>query len=194
MANTKIVVYGVSTANGRYIPLQVDTSGVTIVSINSITPGVVFPISGSGSSTTDGQAGIAGTLAQAENFNYGYNGATWDRARVANIFKSVSATASGSTAVWTPAAGKKFRLMGYSISVAGTLAVLGADVLNLLDSATVIFRHVVAIGATVSGDSQIAASLGQGYLSAVADQVLNINIGTALLTGAVTVNAWGTEE
>jgi hypothetical protein len=131
---------------------------------------------------------------------FGWNGASFDRVRVANVFKTVSTAAAGLTAVWIPAAGKKFRLMGYTIDVAGTLAATGTQVLTLRDgAATVIKNHVANViqtqTASISGgDSHMGADLGQGQLSALANNVLNINLGTAMATGAVVVNAWGTEE
>ncbi len=46
------------------------------------------------------------------SYLYLFNGATWDRARTAVTFKSVNlAAATAETALWTPAAGKKFRLI-----------------------------------------------------------------------------------
>lgn len=139
-----------------------------------------------------------GNLA-SESFLYGYNGSTFDRVRVANIFHTVVATAAGNTAVWTPTAGKKFRLMGYTISAAGTLAATGVNTLQLRDGGTVIKTHLANMiqTPTVSisgGDTQIGADLGQGQLSATANNVLNVNLSTAMATGGVAVNVWGTEE
>lgn len=130
---------------------------------------------------------------------FGFNGTSFDRVRIANIFHTVVATAAGSTAVWTPTAGKRFRLMGYTISVAGTLAATGVQALKLEDAATVIKNHFANVietpSASVSGgDTQIGADLGQGQLSAAINNVLNINLGTAMATGGVAVNVWGTEE
>ena len=124
----------------------------------------------------------------------GFNGSTWDRVRVANIFHSAVATAAGATAVWTPTAGKSFRLMGYTISVSGTLAAAGTQVLQLLDAAAIIKRHNATVQSVITGDTQIGADLGNGQLSAAANNVLNINLGTAMATGSVAVNVWGTEE
>lgn len=124
-----------------------------------------------------------------------FNSAGFEDQRNANVFKSVVATAAGDTAVWTPASGKKFRLMGYAVSVCGTLAVLGVEVIQLRDSATVIARHAAAVGATVLGDTQFGQVYnGNGQLSALVNNVLNVNLGTAMTAGGVYVNAWGTEE
>lgn len=128
----------------------------------------------------------------------GFNGTSFDRVRVANVFKSVAATAAGNTAVWTPAAGKKFRLMGYSISIAGTVTVALVNLIKLTDApaGTIIAQNNAAVGAAViaGGDTQIENNLGQGFLSALANNVLTVNLSSAMLTGSVIVNAWGTEE
>jgi len=126
-------------------------------------------------------------------FLYGFNGSTWDRVRIANTFKTLSATASGNTAVWTPGAGSKFRLMGFEITVVGTLSAAGIQVIELLDGATVIKNFLAYVGTTGAAAQVFAEDMGQGYLSTTAANVLNINLGTAMSTGAVTINAWGTQ-
>jgi hypothetical protein len=142
-------------------------------------------------------------VAQGNQLNisqlFGWNGASFDRVRVANIFYTVVATALGATVVWTPAAGKKFRLMGYTLSIAGTLAATGVQAIALLDSATVIKNHFAHLIQTTTanisgGDTQIGADLGQGQLSAVINNVLSITLSVAMATGGVAVNVWGTEE
>jgi hypothetical protein len=58
----------------------------------------------------------------------GYNGTTWDRPRVPSAFKDMASVAITTIAtVWTPAGGKKFRLMGGSFSVSGACSVLFED-------------------------------------------------------------------
>lgn len=127
----------------------------------------------------------------------GFNGTTFDRVRIATVYKTVLATALGLTPVWTPTAGKKFRLMGYTISVAGTLAATGVNLLKLVDSVVgnVIAQHQATVTITTpTGDTQIGADLGQGFLSAAINNVLQINLSVAMATGGVAVNVWGTEE
>lgn len=127
----------------------------------------------------------------------GWNGDAFDRIRIANVYKSVLATAAGNTIVWTPTAGEAFRVMGYTISVAGTMAATGVNLIKLTDGAggTVIAQHQATVSVTTpSGDTQIGADLGQGFLSAAVNNVLNVNLGTAMATGGVAVNVWGTEE
>jgi hypothetical protein len=177
------------------------TSGLVVASVPYLlnpTSGVSNPAE-SGNSTQDGLApqSVGNQVVIAQLF--GWNGASFDRIRVANVFKTVVATAAGSTVVWTPTAGKSFRLMGYTISVAGTLAATGVQALQFLDGATAIKNYFADViqTPTVSisgGDTQIGADLGQGQLSAAVNNVLSISLGSAMVTGGVAVNAWGTEE
>lgn len=132
-------------------------------------------------------------------FLYGYNGTTFDRIRVAVVSKTVIATTIGSTAVWVPTAGKRFRLMGYTIDVAGSLAATGVQTIKLEDAAVVFKNHLANLiqtpSATISGGADhMGADLGQGYLSAAINQTLNINLSVAMGSGGVAINVWGTEE
>lgn len=130
-----------------------------------------------------------------------FNGVNWDRKRTPKIFKTVTVTAAGSTAVWTPAAGKKFRLMGYSIEVTGNAiqAVGGNFEAVFLDAATAIGAgsswYIPAAALNVFGsDGGKPFELGNGYLSTLANNALNINLSAALTGGEIRVNVWGTEE
>jgi hypothetical protein len=130
---------------------------------------------------------------------FGWNGASFDRVRVANVSHTALVTAAGTTPVWTPTAGTTFRLMGYTIDVAGTLAATGVQTIQLADGATVFKNHLAdVIETTAVGDAgsttNIGADLGQGFLSAAANNVLNIVLGSAMVTGGVAINVWGTEE
>jgi len=137
------------------------------------------------------------TLAQL----YGWDGGAWDRIRVANIFHTLTATATGPTVVWTPASGKKFRLMGFIISVAGTMAATGVQSIQLIDGSggTVIKNFIASLIQTPSASiapvgAVFPGDLGQGQLSSTANNVLEVSLGTAMVTGNVSVNVWGTEE
>lgn len=131
------------------------------------------------------------------SFNMVYSGgASWNRTRGANVFKTVIASASGSTAVWTPTAGKSFNLMGYTLSASGTTGSAGTTTVQLTDGATVIKNHLISFASgTAVGDTQIGVSLGSlGQLSAAVNNVLNINLSGPITSGGVAVNVWGTEE
>jgi hypothetical protein len=118
------------------------------------------------------------------------------------VFKTVQATASGSTALWTPAAGRKFRLMRYSVFVTDNAIRAAAGVLtvSLLDSAADIaqdhdiFVPSSALDTTGALYSSGWIDLGNGVLSAAANNVLNVNLSAALTAGNVRVIACGTEE
>lgn len=117
------------------------------------------------------------------------------RQNQADTFKNVVASASGESIVWTPGAGKKFVLMGYTISVCGTLAALAPLRIDLLDGTggTIIRTHFAAVNDTVSGDTQIGMDLNQGIISGLADRVLKVKLSAAMTAGGVAVNTFGTE-
>lgn len=111
-----------------------------------------------------------------------YNGASWERHRTPNIFKAHVATAIATEAtVWTPAAGKKFRLMGGVI----TSAAAGDIVFRDNTAGTTIAVIPVLAGAPITFDFQ------NGILSAAANNVLTAD-GPALATLSGTL--FGTEE
>jgi hypothetical protein len=128
---------------------------------------------------------------------YLFNGVdTFVAERGAVVYRSVVATAAGETTVWDPAASTRFRLMGYTISVCGTLAATNVQTIDLLDGTggTVIASHLAAVGDTILGDSQIGASLNNGYLSDTVDNNLVVDLGIAFTAGGCAINVWGTEE
>jgi hypothetical protein len=118
-------------------------------------------------------------------FNSLYNGATWDRQRTPKVFKVVALGAGTTeTTIWTPTSGKKFRLMGLVLSVGA------ASTLTFKDNTagTTIFA---ARGAADAPIVIPASALGNGILSAAANNVLTVTRGTsATLDGVV----FGTEE
>lgn len=116
-----------------------------------------------------------------------FNGATFDRQRVGKVYKHIEylnlADNTGTT-VWTPATGKKFRLMGVSVSssAAGRLALRDNS-----SGTDYIARFLYNAADTKTFD------FGNGYVSLAANNVLEIrnNSGTAV---SIWVTAWGTEE
>ena len=112
-----------------------------------------------------------------------FNGVTWDKPRTPKIFKDLSAVSINSIAtVWTPAGGKKFRLMGGSISSTTAISVLFED--NA--AGTTIIRTPKLLV-----DTPYTFDLGNGILSATADKVLKA---TGSGNGAITGFLYGTEE
>ena len=132
-----------------------------------------------GDATTDGSSGT-GAIATTE---MGWAGATFDRVRVGKVYKYIeylNLPTSTNTTIWTPAAGKKFRLMGISIATSATVH------LHIRDSGT-IFHSVRLQGTTTSFE------FGNGYLSAVANNLLEVRNDSGTTTN-VWITAWGTEE
>ena len=99
-----------------------------------------------------------------------------------NIFKTISGLdISTSGDIWTPAGGKKFRLMGMCVSIIGA-----AGNVTLKDSATTILLLPNVVVAT-----PLVLSFGDGILSATANNVLKAT-GAALQLMNGTV--WGIEQ
>ena len=113
------------------------------------------------------------------------NGTSWDRARTPNVFINLNNVAiNAETTIWTPAAGKKFRLMGYSLT-SGTVA--GNVVLKDNTAGTTIFTLPFGAAAV----PLISPPMGNGILSAAANNVLTATgAATQTLSGVI----FGTEE
>lgn len=112
-----------------------------------------------------------------------FNGASWDRQRTPNVYKTVAAvavTAGTPVTIWTPAAGKKFRLMGFHL---GTTVAAG---IILLDNAAEVLRVLASAGV-----SFMSPELDNGYLSTAANNPLKVNV---TVTGNVSGFVYGTEE
>jgi hypothetical protein len=113
----------------------------------------------------------------------GWNGATWDRVRVQTFRVDVATVTINSIAtVWTPTSGKKFRLLGGSISVSAAASVLFED--NA--AAAFVFRTPKLLA-----DTPYNFDLGNGKLSATTNNVLKAT-GSANCTLVGTL--YGTEE
>lgn len=130
--------------------------------------------------------------------------------RTPNIFKTtqVAATTSGNSAVWTPTSGKKFRLMRFQIQGVNLVAT-AATVLTISfqDNTTgmTIGTYDVLLPASATATGLLVGGvqfdsgwidLGNGFISAAANNVLNLNIGATITgaTGSFRVNCCGTEE
>jgi hypothetical protein len=218
--------------NGQRGEMQLDTRGAMLVVVKSpggvASANVVTPIadgvtSQGGLSTSSQLLGFNGSTwdriitasAQTDalgasatgqfrvlGYSYGFNGSNWDRLRTPNIFRQGVRATSGNNAFWTPAAGKKFRLMGYFITMTAEAAAASAAdmIISLTDAGALIgvshSVYVPALSPTTSGGgfSTGFVSLGNGILSAVANNALFLNITVTLTAGTVSAVAIGTEE
>lgn len=173
----------------------------TLVANSSTSPAYVRPGVTTNAMPDAGTNNIwSGALIAA--YGAAYNGSTWDRLRTPTTFKSVTATASGNSAVWVPNTGKKFRLMRYKITVTADAAQSSGGVITigLQDNTTDIgLSESVYVPATAAatlgpGWSTGWIDLGNGRISSSANQTLNVNCSAALTSGTVRVVAAGTEE
>jgi hypothetical protein len=128
-----------------------------------------------------------------------FNGTSFDRQRTSTTFKSATATAAGNTAIWTPTAGKKFRLMRVTMKLtnSATLASAGNLLAQLFDGAAGVIGIANNWFVGASGNAQHQSynfDLGNGYLSSAANNVLNVNLSVALTAGLLSITVAGTEE
>lgn len=118
-----------------------------------------------------------------------------------STYVSAQANAAGSTALWTPPLGTKFRLQRYMLSVTGNASTAGGAVItiSLLDGAGAIGQDhdVFCPGAALAAGALYTTGwidLGNGVKSSATNNVLNINLSAALTAGFVRVLACGTLE
>jgi len=147
--------------------------------------GTTFDRARGAADNADGVASIALGLQRMLGMGMMYNGASWDRTRTPNVFKTLNAVViTSETTIWTPAAGKKFRLMGFLLTQG---ALTGAVTLkDNTGGSTILIIPQTTIGVAIA-----SPPMGNGILSAVANNVLTAIGATAeTLTGFV----FGTEE
>lgn len=115
-----------------------------------------------------------------------FNGGSFDRVRTPTRFvpiPAVAVVAGTPVAVWTPAGGKKFHLMGYNVSLSVAGAIIFKD-----GTTTEVFRtSAMAAGVGILNP----ANLGNGYASTVSNQGMFLD---ATASGTITGFAFGTEE
>lgn len=119
------------------------------------------------------------------NYPTTFNGQTLLRTRTPGKFISLNGVSIATeTTVWTPAAGKRFRLMGYNLSSTGAQNIVLKD--NTAGTTILVIPGITIGQLMVSPDS-----MGNGILSAAANNVLTANAGG---TNAVSGYFFGTEE
>lgn len=125
-----------------------------------------------------------------------------ERVRIPVIFKTLAKSSSGTTALWTPTSGKKFRLQKYNFYVSGD-ARYNADTavfIQFRDQSTSLpqFRHELFVPGVAlnkfGGYISKWIDLGNGYLSSTINNSLMLELGLPLTTGFIRVNVCGTEE
>lgn len=100
------------------------------------------------------------------------------------VFKNLNAvTITSETTIWTPAAGKKFRLMGFVLTQ-------GTATGNVTLKDNTAGTTILIIPATTLGQP-LSMALGNGILSAAANNVLTA---TGVSTETISGFVYGTEE
>jgi hypothetical protein len=109
------------------------------------------------------------------------------------VVNSAVVTAAGNTALWTPTNGTRFLLRKAIISVSATAASLTPVLIQLMDANVLIAQYFATVGVTLGLDSQIPPQDFGLYFSSALNNVLNVNLSVALLTGGVAVTVFGFE-
>jgi hypothetical protein len=197
VGSTAILGQGINNTNANQVP-------VSIVSSNSPSDGGAQPLGVLAGNATTQVLAVATYVAQTSG------NTSCVLLRTPAIFKTatVVATAAGNTAVWTPAAGKKFRLMRFQITGVN-LAATAATVITISfqDNVTgitigtydVLLPAIATATDVLAGGIQYISDwidLGNGIISAVANNVLNANVSATVAgaTGSFRYNVCGTEE
>jgi hypothetical protein len=117
--------------------------------------------------------------------------------RTPTWFANVQTAAAGQTAIHTPAAGYKFRLLGAVITLSKEAACAGAFSFQLQDAAANFMSYVISNAALVAIGNVVVVPIvlpSNGFLSGTTANVLNVNLSAALTAGLLSINAWGTDE
>ena len=125
-----------------------------------------------------------------------YNpGAEWMEApRTFNQIKAGNFKATGYTNLWVPAAGKKFRLMGFRCHIPSNTTFTHPIYIHLRDNTSVVVT-LATLGTTIPEALDYTIYLpGNGYLSAAANRILKVYMSYSASAGFVEVMAWGCEE
>jgi hypothetical protein len=181
---------------GSPVPASSNPGGVNLMQVGNVALG------GPASDNTDPAVGVVAQRMLAETMLYNPVTQLFERLRTASIFKTVNLFSAGDNTVWTPAAGKRFRLMAYRLVIPGNASIAVANVQNfqLKDQATFLgFRDDVFCPAAAGATPNLFVGPwvlipGNGYLSLVANNVLFMNMGVAMATAGVVINTAGTEE
>lgn len=148
----------------------------TTYHVNATKPSAVRP-----------QDGRTNETDMTENMSYLalFNGVGWDRQRTPNKWVTLNAVSIATeTTIWTPAAGKRFRLMGYQL----TSGTVGGNVL-LKDNTAGATISLLPFGA--ASQPMNNPDMANGYLSVAVNNVLTAT-GTA--TQTISGYLYGCEE
>ena len=197
-----VPLLGVST----FIPIEISFQGLNVMFYfgNFATPLITVPVlqpstlnlpfgfhainhtAGPSGAPTWSMYGVAVIDASGTQVTQ-FNGQTISRARAPAVFKSLNAVSIAAEAtIWTPATGRRFRLMGYVLTCAG-----GAGASNVLLKDNTAGSTILVLPFSAAADRIVSPPMGNGILSAAVNNVLTATgIASETLSGYV----FGTEE
>jgi hypothetical protein len=153
------------------------------------------------SDNADPAAGINVQRVLAEMGLLNVPAGTWERWRTPTKITSLTVFNIGATNIVTPTAGKKFRLFGYLLMLPGNASLAAAAVENMdlkdggsfLFGADVFVPNAAGTGPMLYTGAWVMLN-GNGYLSAIANNTLQLNLGTGLATSAARISVLTSEE
>lgn len=117
----------------------------------------------------DADAGMIGLVVNARQ--QGWTGSAYDRFRAAKLYKPFTADAVANNAthlIWTPAAGKRFRILGGILAV----SVTGDYLLGEYDTTPTLTNNILPI--LLTANTPTVFGFGNGWLANNADRVARL--------------------
>jgi hypothetical protein len=105
--------------------------------------------------------------------------------------------AAGDTVLAAAAPGRRHRVLGMIITLASGTTAAAASLLTIADAAAPFVIIAIAGAALAASPVGIQWSVnfpGNGFLCALPNTVINVNLTTALAVGGVCVTMWGVDE
>lgn len=169
-----------TVTDAQIADLQADNKGNLKTTLVDASGSVAIKVQNAPDATPSSTVGLF-----TNGLAFKFNGSTWDRERTPNVFKTLSAVViTSETTIWTPAGGKKFRLMGFCLAQG-----VATGAVTLKDNTA--GSTILIIPPNTIGVYMISPPMGNGILSAAANNVLTATgASTETLTGFV----FGTEE
>ena len=93
--------------------------------------------------------------------------------------------------IWTPAAGKRFQLLGWSFS-SGNCTCTGNGYVRFKESGAFL-SFAGSIGTSVAHHDPVGILPGDGIVSSGADNVLQCNLDGTVTAGYMAIAVWGNE-
>lgn len=120
----------------------------------------------------------------------------YDQVRAITTVKVLQHSAYGNRTMWTPAAGKRIRVMGYAIQTSSAkFGAAGELIATILEQGGTFLGQVsYGLGTSATYQPAVVVSFGpSGFLLSL-DKPLVVDLSAALTGGNIQFTAWGNEE